>query len=483
MDASTVAGAGLILNLSDDGIYAAHVNGKDLVVYTNPASENKETQMARIKENGVKYLRFCPTPASSRGPNGNSERRLLSANDSRITVWQLEPLQIFAEIENLEPGALSLDFGSDGNEILVFHAWNTKLTIHSLDAGRSSVIKTPKAAHALGFGYRPHTRQFAILLKPDASDLLTIHAPQSYELVGRAILPTIDAQGLKWSPDGKWIAVWDVASGGTKVLIFTADGQLFRTYTGPAGSDEAFDLGVKQIEWSPAAGPNGPSEVLAVGKVNGTIDLLRTRTFSSSITLSHVFPADQIAPTIWRERFTSALGDGDYVETISSSAANMSPESSGPLRGVTMLTFSSDGNLLATVDSTRSNVVWIWALDGTPRLAAALVHEQPVRQLTWHPSTPQLLINTITNTLPTIRWWSPNTHPVIARVPTQRSESGKYEVKWLAESEPDSAFWFASTDEYVVGYLSAEDDSVKFEVLNSVTSQGYGGHAGSMMSR
>jgi WD40 repeat protein len=147
------------------------------------------------------------------------------------------------------------------------------------------------------------------------------------------------------------------------------------------------------------------------------------------------------------------------------------------------MTFSSDGSLLATVDSMRSNVVWIWALDGPPRLASALVHEQPVRQLAWHPSTPQLLINTITNNLPTIRWWSPNAHPVIARVPTQKSESGKYEVKWLAESEPDSAFWFASTEEYVVGYLTAEEDSVKFEVLNSVTSQGYGGYTGSMMSR
>jgi WD40 repeat protein len=187
-------------------------------------------------------------------------------------------LQIFAEIENLEPGALSIEFGSNGNEILVFHAWNTKLTIHSLDTGRSSMIKTPKGAHPLGFGYRPDTRQFAILLKPDTSDLLTIHKPQSYELVGRSVLPTIDAQGLKWSPDGKWIAVWDVASGGTKVLIFTADGQPFRTYTGPSGVDDAFDLGVKQIEWSPPAGPNGPSEVLAVGKVNGNIELLRTRT-------------------------------------------------------------------------------------------------------------------------------------------------------------------------------------------------------------
>jgi hypothetical protein len=265
----------LTLNLSNDGLYAAHLNGKDLVVYTNPASENKEAQVARIKENGVKYLKFCPTLGSGKDNFENSERRLLSANDSRITVWQLEPLQIFAEIENLEPGALSIDFGSDGREILVFHAWNTKLTVHSLDTGRSSVIKTPKAAHSLAYGYRPGTRQLAILLKPDTSDLLTIHEAQSYEVVGRTVLPTIDAQGLKWCPDGKWIAVWDVASGGTKVLIFTADGQLFRTYTGPSGVDDTFDLGVKQIEWG---GSNGASEVLAVGKVNGNIDLLRTRT-------------------------------------------------------------------------------------------------------------------------------------------------------------------------------------------------------------
>ena len=93
------------------------------------------------------------------------------------------------------------------------------------------------------------------------------------------MLSTIDAQGLKWSPDGKWIAIWDIASAGTKVLIFTADGQLFRTYSGPSGVDDSFDLGVKQIEWSPA--PNqGVSEILAVGKVNGNIDILRTRTVS-----------------------------------------------------------------------------------------------------------------------------------------------------------------------------------------------------------
>lgn len=155
----------------------------------------------------------------------------------------------------------------------------------------------------------------------------------------------------------------------------------------------------------------------------------------------------------------------------------MSPESAGSPRGVLAMAFSPDGLLLATVDTMRQNVVWIWSLEGTPKLASALVHEQHVRQIVWHPSTPQLLINTITNTLPAIRWWSSQDHPVIARVPVERSESGKYDVRWEG-SDADSAFWFGSTEEYVIGYLSAGDSGVEFELLNSVSSKagGYGGN-------
>lgn len=274
--------APLALSLSDDGLFATHVNAKDLVVYSGLASEHKEVQTARIKEAGVKSLKFCPT----RNPTRSSkERRLLSANESRISVWQLDELQLFAEVENLEPGTLNIEFGADETEILVFHAWNTKMTIHSLDTGHSSMIKSPKSAHHHGFGYRPQTKHFAILLKPETADLLTIHEPQSYDLINRVVLSTIDAQGLKWSPDGRWIAVWDAASSGTKVLIFTADGQLFRTYTGPSEVDDSFDLGVKYIEWSPV-GKGGTSDTLAVGKVNGNVDLLRTKTVCNSSALT-----------------------------------------------------------------------------------------------------------------------------------------------------------------------------------------------------
>lgn len=70
--------------------------------------------------------------------------------------------------------------------------------------------------------------------------------------------------------------------------------------------------------------------------------------------------------------------------------------------------------------------------------------------------------------LPTVRWWSPGQQPMITRVPTRRNESGKYDVKWLAGPEEEAVFWFGSTEEYVVGYLSAEDGAVQFDVLNRV---------------
>ncbi|KAJ5581470.1 hypothetical protein N7535_000090 [Penicillium sp. DV-2018c] len=425
-------------------------------VHSDVASENKEVQIASFKENALKSLKYSNVGSSLGASNSQiaSQRRILSANDTRISVWRLTPLELYAEIEGIEPGALATDFGADENEVLVFHAWHTKLSIHSLGTGRSSVIKSPKFAHHLGFGYRPNTRELAILLKPETSDLLTVHEPRSYDLINRTVLPTIDAQGLKWSPDGKWIVIWDIASAGTKVLIFTADGQLFRTYSGPSSVDDTFDLGVKQVEWSPVSNQR-TSEILA---------------FSSATTLSHVFQTYQQGPSIWRERYTSAAGDADYTEASCSSALSMSPESSGSPRGVLTMSFSSDGCFLASVDTSRQNVVWIWSLDGTPSLASVLVHEQPVRQIAWNPSTPQLLINAVTNALPAIRWWSPQHHPLIARVPVQRSENGKYDVKWATGSNGDPTFWFGSTEEYVIGYLAAQDGGAKFEVLNSISS-------------
>lgn len=208
-------------------------------------------------------------------------QRLLCATDTHISVWQLYPLEWLADIDNVEPALTYADFGGDMDEVVVGHSWNTKITIFNLRVGRSQIIKSSKLSNTNGYGYRPRTNQLAILLKPEVNDLLTIHEPRTYELITRVTLPTTDAQGLKWSPDGRWIAVWEAASAGTKVLIYTPEGQLFRTYCGPPGYDSTYDLGVRTIEWSSARHPMPVSDYLAVGKFDGSVDILNSKTVSN----------------------------------------------------------------------------------------------------------------------------------------------------------------------------------------------------------
>lgn len=127
------------------------------------------------------------------------------------------------------------------------------------------------------------------------------------------------------------------------------------------------------------------------------------------------------------------------------------------------MTFSPDAGYLVTVDHARPNVVWIWALEKTPRLESALVHEHPVRQIVWHPSRTELLITTVNSAGASVRHWSPSSDPAIIQIPVSRSETGRYEVKWVARN---STFWFGTPEGYVLGYLS----DGRFEVLNSINS-------------
>ncbi|KAL4944420.1 hypothetical protein BDV06DRAFT_187283 [Aspergillus oleicola] len=476
MDTASGGGSSLIA-LSDDGELAAQLNGKELILHLNPTSPDfKEVQIIKVKETGCKFLKFFRST--------HNIRRLLCANDSRVLVWDLDPLQQYAEIENIEPGALNIDFAAHENEIVVFHAFNTKLTIFGLDSGRSHVIKSPKTFNQNGFGYRPRTAQLAILLKPETTDLLTVHEYRSYELIGRELLPTVDAQGLKWSPDGRWIAVWEAASAGTKILIFTADGQLFRTYTGLPESDDSFDLGVRGIEWSPVV-QDGSSPVLAVGKVDGTVDVLGAKTFACSSTLSHVFQIDQYSPSIWRERYAAGGMSLEYAESSSSSAFTTPTESSNTPRGVSLLGFSPDGKLLSTVDQTRPNIVWVWNLEDTPTLVSALVHEHAVRQAIWHPSSTQLLITTANNALPGVRYWSPHRPPCNVRVPVTKNESGRYDVRWLTfDGHESSRFWFGSQDDYVLGHIELDEDGIAvFRCSNTLGGKVTASSQGTMMSR
>ena len=111
----------------------------------------------------------------------------------------------------------------------------------------------------------------AILTRLAAQDNLMLLSPGNHELITSLELPTVDAKEVSWSLDGCWLAIRDAASSGHKVLVYTADGHLFKTYNG-AGYAENIGLGVKRLAWSPSNG------ILALGDYSDNVIILSKNT-------------------------------------------------------------------------------------------------------------------------------------------------------------------------------------------------------------
>ncbi len=205
---------------------------------------------------------------------GKTERVLL-ANDDTVLIYSAKDAQWKAEITGASSNLGSIaniDFGYTPDEVLVFSDFRVKVTIWSLITNRGVEIRDPKTI-VNGYDYRLQSGHLAVLTRAAAHDTVMLLDPGSYDLSKNFDLPTVEAQGLKWSTDGRWLAIWDAASSGYKVLIYTADGHLFKTYMG--GQDaHNIGLGVKSLSWGPTAG------LLAIGDYNGHVTLLNTNTVS-----------------------------------------------------------------------------------------------------------------------------------------------------------------------------------------------------------
>ena len=196
----------------------------------------------------VSFLRW----SSDRTQDEPASSRILLADQDTVNVWDRHDEKWRATINGAGGGVgkiANVEFGCNEDEIVIWSEYSAKVTVWLVVTGNSIEIKDPKFIRN-GFGYRPRTGHFTLLTRAAAHDTITIHEPTTYKLLSSFNIPTIDARGLCWSPCGRWLAVWDSASSGYKILVYTPDGHLFRTYTGAQG-DNAGGLGVKTVEWSP----------------------------------------------------------------------------------------------------------------------------------------------------------------------------------------------------------------------------------------
>ncbi|KAF1986400.1 WD40 repeat-like protein [Aulographum hederae CBS 113979] len=363
-------------------------------------------------------IRWSPIARS-----GDISTRVLVADDDNARVWDLEDQRWSAVINNGTAGMgkiVNSEFGRSKDEVLLFSEFGSKVTAWSLVTGRTVEIRDPKFSNK-GFGFRPKTGLFALLSRPGPQDILTLHAPGTYFVLKTITLPSADAQGFKWSPDGRWIVLWDAPSTGYKIYVYTADGHLYRMYSGEV-IEELHGLGVKSVEWSPTG------EYLAVGGFDRRVTLLSTRTFSPTVYLDHT-PTIQLrdfsASSVWQEQVSASSRTYAVIsQPISPPTASSTPSDPSPKHGISLATFNADGTLIATRDDSTPTTVWIWDLKTlSPR--SILIQHSPVKSLTWHPTRLELLLIQCVQDDPVVYLWSSSPSP--SSQPVENDQKNSYQ--------------------------------------------------------
>ncbi|KAK0335616.1 hypothetical protein LTR91_008240 [Friedmanniomyces endolithicus] len=233
----------------------------------------------------------------------------------------------------------------------------------------------------------------ALLTRPAAEDTLTMHFPELSTSMQPLKLPTVDAQSMSWSPDGRWLAVLDTPTASPSVYFYTPDAHQYRSYPSAATQEADGGLGVKALTWS------ADSRVVALSRYDGTIVLLNTITFTPLAIIKHTIDIDQnnLPPhqqtPIWREA-VSASNERSYTlanQPVSPPPSRTKPTTEPTELGVAEASFSSDGSYLATRDERMLSTVWIWNVATLAAHAVVMQHSN-VRKAQWHPTRASLIM-------------------------------------------------------------------------------------------
>ncbi|THD22501.1 WD repeat-containing protein WRAP73 [Fasciola hepatica] len=378
-----------------------------------------------------------------------------------VQVLSLENPDYTCKVDEGSTGLLSAEWAPDSRHFLTVTEFYLRITVWSLsevavsylkfakviefyfiplmDGLISLIISSPTNTHvsiqpcANNLAFSPGGRYLALIERRDFRDHLSLfdcHA--NWQLLRNVQLDTQDAVGLRWSPDGRFLAVWDDCLR-YRVALYTVDGRHVHSYCAYEPGQDL--LGVKSICWSPSG------QLLAIGSYDQKCRLLNSFNWSCLISLSHPtdkpinpalglsatgkpiqidgeldsrVPDTQEAPLgyrphridVYQEYRTdpSALAaefrrpqPTEVVyrlvdEAITIPSIKPDPKLPNPKIGVGLASFSKDGRFLATRNDNAPRALWIWSIDRRLSLFSLLIHTSgPVQCLAWDPTTPARL--------------------------------------------------------------------------------------------
>jgi WD40 repeat protein len=222
-----------------------------------------------------------------------SSRLLLVSNPAEIRVVSALDDSFNATIRN--PVATGtkpahVGFGVSDAEVCVIASFGMKFAVYNLASSKAVEIGNPKlfssSAAARCFSFRPRTHHLALLTRTAGKDHVSLHTFPTRELQRSWAPDTIDAQGLLWSPDGRWLVLWESAAQGHKLLFYTSDGHIFRTWSGPTNpapeyKDYAAGAGIRTVQFS------ADGRYLAIGDYSRSLYLFNMTSVTETMRLQH----------------------------------------------------------------------------------------------------------------------------------------------------------------------------------------------------
>ncbi|KAH9213154.1 hypothetical protein DL95DRAFT_447206 [Leptodontidium sp. 2 PMI_412] len=406
-----------------------------------------------------------------------SSTRILLASADTVRVYSTTNPQFSATISNPTSGTTKIAyvaFGADHNEICIFSDFGLKLSICNLLTSKSVEINSPKfynpGVAAKGMSYRPGARNLALLTRSGGKDIISIHSRDTLD-VRRSWCPdTADAQGMQWSADGRWLAVWESASQGHRLLVYTADGHLFKSWTGPIPTSEddtdfTLGAGIKLFDWS----QNGMH--MAIGDFTDRVTVLSAPSFSESMSVVHttaVKPTESLQ--IWQEQI-SPSPTGDFIREFIPATQTICPPTSAapatnntdPKTGTNFMSFDNSATLLATKIESLPTTIWIWDI-GTRILRAVMIMHAPIAKATWHPSINEILMVRCEGdeSRGLVHIWEPSwDRPRILDFQVQIPGGkllGKTICRWLNSDASSPAIFFSDSQDCMLASISETDD-------------------------
>ncbi|KAK9764866.1 hypothetical protein K7432_007291 [Basidiobolus ranarum] len=312
----------------------------------------------------------------------NDSRLIICASykHGTVDVFDIDDRDWHGQISEGDAGLTSARWAFDSRHIVTVSEFQMRMTIWSLTGEEHMSIQYPKYSDK-GMAFQSDGRYVAIVEKRDSKDIISIYDCKSWAVCKRIQPETIDLENLEWSPNGHYLAVWDTPLN-YKLLIYTADGSLQRSYTA-----YEFGLGIKSVQWSPS------SQFLAIGSYDQQIRFLNHYTWSPLIEFAcDDLPNNPQMPIYCQNFLEKSKGRVEiHYEPVYPPAMipAVKPEvgKPSPKLGVGMIKFNPNGRLVAVINESIPTCLWLIDIPNV-RQICAIQQAFPIRAVQWNPINP-----------------------------------------------------------------------------------------------